>query len=260
MLENYGIQELTSFCVKAISPTQIGTRIFGVGETLLYLTNVEIAKVEEGKGVTEASGGYVNPPLVRWLSSHDINFVIRRGVLSQKDLSFMLDSNFLNLESILVDRREEKTIQSNGTVLLKEVPVGNYFCYNENGDKYLNIPIDNKTLSFGTRNAGKMVTIDYQYAYQGAQRCTIGDNYLSNAIVKVEAKLLLKDDINGIEKTGILTIPRANLLGSMNLIIGEKAAPIVGDLVCYSIQSKTETKGRHTNYTFTMFNEDIDSL
>ena len=82
-------------------------------------------------------------------------------------------------------------------------------------------------------------------------------NFLSNIVVKAEIQFLLKDDSDGEEYTGILTIPTANVVGDINLIMGKKATPIVGDFAIRSVQSKTESRDERSNYSLKILDRDI---
>ena len=90
-----------------------------------------------------------------------------------------------------------------------------------------------------------------------AHAYSIGENFLSNIVVKAEIQFLLKDDNDGEEYTGILIIPTANIVGDINLIMGKKATPIVGDFAIQSVQSKTESREERSNYKLIILDRDI---
>ena len=48
--------------------------------------------------------------------------------------------------------------------------------------------------------------------------------------------------------------------GDVNLIMGKKATPIVGDFVIQSVRSNTENRGQHSNYTLKILNRDISAI
>ena len=99
--------------------------------------------------------------------------------------------------------------------------------------------------------------MDYSFEVEEAHKYSIGQDFLSNVIVKAEIQFLLKDDNDGEEYTGILIIPTANIVGDINLIMGKKATPIVGDFAIQSVQSKTESRDKRSNYSLIILDRDI---
>lgn len=257
MLENYGIQELTELSIKAISPILLGGKQFAKGENILFLKHVEISNLQEETTSSSATGGSNSLSLVRWVTHGDINFTVQHGVLSQRELSLLVDSDILQLNSVEVSRREEKTVNSEKKITLDEIPTPDgCYCYDEQGNKLTGVGLNGKVLTFADSYRGKLITIDYHYIATGSIiQWIIGENFLSNVIVRVEAKVKLKDDVNGEERTGILIIPKANIEGSFNLYLGEKASPIVGNFVCRSVKNDTRKKGENANYSFTILND-----
>lgn len=256
MFEQYGIQQIYSISLKATIPTKIGNKIYGVGETILYLKNVEAGKLTEEKTTRVAEGGQNEPKLIQWLTHNNVNFLVSKGVLSKRDLNFLLDSNIIQMENVVVSTREILTVSSSGMVKLEHIPLPGVYCYDSQGNK-ISVIRNSKTLLVNEQYAGQEITVDYSFEIEEAHKYSIGQNFLSNIIVHAEIQFLLKDDNDGEEYTGILDIPTANIVGDINLIMGKKATPIVGDFAIQSVQSKTESRDKRSNYSLTILDRDI---
>lgn len=256
MFEQYGIQQIHSVVLKATSPVQIGNKKYGVGETILYLENVEAGKMVEEKSTRTAEGGQNEPRLVQWLTHKNVNFLVSKGVLSKRDFNFLLDSNIIKKEKVVVSTRETLTASSSGIIKLNHIPLPGVYCYDSQGNK-ISVARENRNLLVDDEYAEKEITVDYSFEVEEAHTYSIWNNFLSNIIVHAEIQFLLKDDNNGEEYTGILDIPTANIVGDINLIMGKRATPIVGDFAIQSVQSKTESREERSNYKLIILDRDI---
>ena len=256
MFEEYGIQQIHSVCIKATCPTQIGDKWFGQGEVILYLNNVEAGKLTEEKTTRAAEGGQNEPRLVQWLTHNNVNFLVSKGVLSKRDLNFLLDSNIIQMENVIVSTREIHTVSSSGMVKLQHIALPGIYCYDSQGNK-ISVVRDGKNLLVNEQYIEQEITVDYSFEVEEAHKYSIGQDFLSNIVIHAEIQFLLKDDNDGEEYTGILDIPTANIVGDINLIMGKKATPIVGDFAIQSVQSKTESRDKRSNYSLTILDRDI---
>lgn len=256
MFEQYGIQQIHSISLKAISATKIGDKYYGPNEVILYITDAEAGKLVEEKSTRSAEGGQDNPRLVQWLNHNNVNFLVSKGVLSKRDLNFLLDSNIIKRENVVVSTREIITVSSSGIVKLEHVALPGVYCYDSQGNK-ISVDREGNELLVNDSYAEQEITVDYSFEVEEAHKYSIGKNFLSNIVVKAEIQFLLKDDNDGEEYTGILIIPTANIVGDINLIMGKKATPIVGDFAIQSVQSKTESREERSNYSLTILDRDI---
>ena len=256
MFEHYGIQQIHSVCIKANSPVKIGNKWYGENETILYLNEVEAGKLVEEKTTRSAEGGQNNPRLVQWLTHNNVNFLVSKGVLSKRDFNFLLDADVIKKEDVVVSTREYKTSSSNGIIRLDHEPLPGIYCYDFQGNK-ISITSDGILLFVSEEYAGQEITVDYSFIIEDAHEYSIGRIFLSNIVVKAEIQFLLKDDNDGEEYTGILVIPTANIVGDINLIMGKKATPIVGNFAIQSVQSKTESREERSNYKLIILDRDI---
>lgn len=256
MFEQYGIQQVYSISLKTTCPIEIGNKKYGSNEVILYLTDVEAGKLVEETSIRSADGGMYAPRLVQWLTHNNVNFLVSKGVLSKRDFNFLLDANIVHEDDIIVSTREILTVLSNGTVKLNHIALPGIYCYDKEGNKIAAIR-DGKQINVNGRYANQEITVDYSFVVEEAHKYSIRNNFLSNIVVKAEIQFLLKDDNDGEEYTGILTIPSANVVGNINLIMGKKATPIVGDFAIQSVQSKTESREERSNYSLTILDRDI---
>ena len=257
MFEQYGIQQIHSVCIKAISPIQIGDKWYGTNETILYLKDVEAGKLVEEKTNRTAEGGQNSPRLMQWLTHNNVNFLISKGVLSKRDFNVLLDCNIIKKEDIIISTREVHTANSEGIINVQYPPIPGIYCYDEHGEKIKDVSRDDNQLSLGEGYAEQEITVDYSFIIDSAHSYSIGKDFLSNIIIKAEIQFLLKDDNDGEEYIGILEIPTANIVGDINLIMGKKATPIVGDFAIQSVQSKTEGREERSNYNLKILDRDI---
>lgn len=256
MFEQYGIQQIYSISLKATVPTKIGNKTYGVGEIILYIEDAEAGRLREEKTTRAAEGGQNEPRLVQWLTHNNVNFVVSKGVLSKRDLNFLLDSNIIQMENVVVSTREVHTVPSSGIVRLEHVALPGVYCYDSQGNKLSIVRYGNEIL-VDEQYTEQEITVDYSFEVEEAHKYSIGQDFLSNIIVHAEIQFLLKDDNDGEEYTGILDIPTANIVGDINLIMGKKATPIVGDFAIQSVQSKTESRDKRSNYSLTILDRDI---
>ena len=256
MFEHYGIQQIHSICIKANSPVKIGNKWYSENENILYLDDVEVGKLVEENTIRSAEGGQNSPRLVQWLTHNNVNFLVSKGVLSKRDFNFLLDADVIKKEDVIVSNRECKVASSDSIIKLEHEPLPGVYCYDSQGNK-ISAMRDGKSIIVDQLLAGEEITVDYSFIVEKAHTYSIGKNFLSNIVVKAEIQFLLKDDNDGEEYTGILTIPNANIVGNINLIMGKKATPIVGDFAIQSVQSKTESREERSNYKLQILNKDI---
>lgn len=256
MFEQYGIQQIHSISLKATVPTKIGNKVYGIGETILYLKDIEAGKLREEKTTRNAEGGQNEPRLIQWLDHSNVDFLVSKGVLSKRDLNFLLDSNIIQMENVIISTREVHLVPSSGIVKLEHIALPGVYCYDLQGNK-ISAVRDGKNLLVDDQYAEQEITVDYSFEVEEAHKYSIGQDFLSNIIVHAEIQFLLKDDNDGEEYTGILDIPTANIVGDINLIMGKKATPIVGDFAIQSVQSKTESRNKRSNYSLTILDRDI---
>ena len=256
MFEEYGIQQVHSICIKSLDKVKIGDIWYGPNETILYLTDVEAGRLREEKTTRAAEGGQNEPRLIQWLTHNNVNFLVSKGVLSKRDFNYLLDSNIVHKEDIVVNTREVHTASSEGIIRLEHKALPGIYCYDSQGNKISAVRDDNLIL-VDELYYEQEITVDYSFVVKDAHEYSIGKNFLSNIVVKAEIQFLLKDDNDGEEYTGILVIPTANIVGDINLIMGKKATPIVGDFAIQSVQSKTESREERSNYKLTILDRDI---
>ena len=256
MFEQYGIQQVYSISLKTTCPIEIGNKKYGSNEVILYLTDVEAGKLVEETSIRSAEGGMYAPRLVQWLTHNNVNFLVSKGVLSKRDFNFLLDANIVHEDNVIVSTREILTVLSNGTVKLNHIALPGIYCYDREGNK-IAATRNGKQINVNGRYANQEITVDYSFIVEEAHKYSIRNDFLSNIVVKAEIQFLLKDDNDGEEYTGILTIPSANVVGDINLIMGKKATPIVGDFAIRSVQSKTESREERSNYNLTILDRDI---
>ena len=178
MFEQYGIQQIHSISLKATVPTKIGNKTYGIGEIILYIEDAEAGRLREEKTTRTAEGGQNEPRLVQWLTHNNVNFSVSKGVLSKRDLNFLLDSNIIQMENVVVSTREVHLVSSSGMVKLEHVALPGVYCYDSQGNK-ISVVRNGKNLLVDDQYIEQEITVDYSFEVEEAHKYSIGQDFLS---------------------------------------------------------------------------------
>ena len=100
------------------------------------------------------------------------------------------------------------------------------FLYKKNGEKIKDYLIEGKVITISEPYID--IIADYMFEYGGDyESLTIGKRLLAGYL-RLEGKIELKDDKDGLEKTGILVIPKITLVTDLSIRLGTEAQPMVG--------------------------------
>ena len=171
----------------------------------------------------------MNERLVWWEDTNKIDFVFRKGIVSKIGLSILSNSKMLKKESggpSFIPFSENLESNENGEVFLKYSPAEGtkIFLYNgENGEIIKDYSLDKNKILVDKKFLS--ITVDYIFQYNNRASILEVGNRLFNGYVKLDAKIKVKDDYDGKEKTGILEIPKLKLMSNLSLKLGKDAAP-----------------------------------
>ena len=231
MEEKFGTKELYDVSIKSTFPMKIGKREIEENETILFFDKIEIATLDTVTSRVAAVGGFDNRPQVIWEHTKQINYSMRKGTLSRTSWALISNSQIVepnsNNDFMLISNREVLETDENGKVTLKYTP-NKIFVYDvKTGDKIKNYTINDKELTFDKPYLDIIVDYNYKH-YDKYETLTIGKRLLQGYL-SLEGKIELKDDKDGLEKTGILKIPKIMLVTDLSIRLGTDAQPFVGN-------------------------------
>ena len=135
-----GAKELYDVVIKATYPIDAGTRKIEAGEVIASFDNIQIANFKEIKERVSAKGGFDNRGWVFWDETAEVKVDFTQGVFSKMQLGLLSNSKLVTpaTESILLFKRELKSVDENNHLTLSESPVGDIFVYDKiTGQKLL---------------------------------------------------------------------------------------------------------------------------
>ena len=242
MEENFGTKELYDISLKATFPMRIGNREMEEDETIIHFDKAEIATLDTITSRVAAVGGFDNRPQVIWEQTRQVNFTLRKGVLSHTSWVLLSNSKIFetpaNSDPEKISYRETLESDENGKIELKYVPY-KLFLYDIAGNKIKDYTLENNIITLS--NPYTTVIADYIFKYNNeAYKVLKIGNKLLQGYLKLEGKIEIKDDKDGLEKTGILKIPKITLASDLSIRLGTEAQPLVGtiDLIGFPVGSR----------------------
>lgn len=254
-----GLKELYDVVLKATYPIEIGNKVIEEGEIILAFDNIQIAGLSEIKKYVSAQGGFDNRELVTWETTKELPLSFSQGIFSKRQLALLSNSKLIELEpnnsSILITNREYCESDENGKIILKQVPVGKTFVYNEETGEKLEYTLSEKEITISNPYVNVYITYDSEYT-NGGNIIKIG-NRLFRGYLKLQAKTRLKEDISGRTVTGIFEIPKLKLMSDLSIRLGRTADPAIISFNAAGIP----VGGRGASYVCNLYslNDDIDS-
>ncbi len=258
-MNEFSLKELYDVKLKATYPIEINGENYSVGETLMEFDKLSIANFQEVRSLVSARGGYGNPSLINWDELRQVAISFSQGVFSKLQWAIFMNSEISPIEpqsEILVTCREKIESNEEGKINLSHTPKGQVFFRDVNGKK---ITL-NETDEVGTYDAAapyREVIADYEFVYDnGGTSFTIGRRFMKG-FLSLEGKTRVKDDITGQTHTGILKIPKLQLVSDLSMKLGKNAEPLVGVFNAYAYP--VGARGEQVAISLVVLNDDIDS-
>lgn len=230
----FGTKELYDISLKTTFPMKIGNREYEEDETILHFDQIEIATLDVVKSRIAAVGGFDNRPRVIWEQTRQINYTMKKGVLSKNTWAILSNSQLIEqgagLSPLKIDITEELESDEQGVITLKYTPdsESKLFLYNKTtGAKITNYTLSGKKITILTPYTE--VIVEYRYLYNKEKSTLMIGKRLLEGYLKLEGKVELKDDKDGLEKTGILIIPKMTLVTDLSIRLGTDAQPFMGN-------------------------------
>ena len=258
-MEQFSMKEIYDVSLKATYPMRIKNRDYEIGEVITIFDKIQISTLEEIKRRVAATGGYDNRARVIWEDTRQIDFSFTQGIFSEIQLAMLGNSRLIEKEkgtNIVIAKREILESDENGEIELKEKPFGGVYIYIcETGEKLKEYELKEKTLVIPNKYTD--VIVDYNYNYTNGGTDMIIGRRLIDGFVFLEGKTKVKEDITGIDRTGILKIPKLKLMSDISIKLGTKANPVNSNFLasCFPIGDKGSKKVMELVF----LNDDIDS-
>ena len=256
-MAEFSFKELYDVTLKATS--NIEELNIQANETVVAFDKLQLGSFTEHLNVVTAHGGYEDRDRVWWESVKDVSVILTQGIFSTKQLAVMTNSRLAIVEEdepIYINKRIIKTADDNGAILFDEDIYDYLFVYEvDTGEKIT----DYTTIEGGISGliVGRDYLLDYKSRYDnGAKILRIGSQ-LSNGFLTLQGKTRVKDDITGMVRTGIITIPKLKLMTSLSIKLGGTATPVLGR--CDAIACPTGSRGNTIVMELRFLSEDIDS-
>lgn len=221
---NFGsFKELYDVVLKSTLPIEIGKRKIAPGEVIAAFDTIQLSNFQEIKDLRAARGGYGNKPHIFWETTKEVQLLFTDGVFSKEQFALMLNSKLIDVEdntkSILINFKEEKESDENGSIKLKHIPFKDLFVYEkQTGNKIEDIQIEGTTIVIPTPYTDVIVRYVFEYLQQGSI-VTLGKR-LFPGYISLEGKTRVKEDENGQSYTGIIYIPRIKLMSDLSMNLG----------------------------------------
>lgn len=235
-LEELGIKNLERVCIKTKNEVAFGDRLLEPGEPVLYFDNIQIALLSENVRPIIARGGWRNEPRVIWEDRQETTFMFSNGTINTTSLNLLLGANMLTeVDDNILPYNELVDLDERGRGQLKYMPILEnpeykcfFFTYDLNNIQVRAYPtINNKIIDFGQDFAYQTVMCDYYFYYKKSIITYSMNRERFTNLYTLEATFQMKDENEGLIRTGYLRMPKMRILSNINLRMGERADPMV---------------------------------
>ena len=257
-MNNFGMKELYEVSLKTTYPVEMGGRKIEAGETIAVFDRIQISSLDEHTSTTAARGGYNNQAWVWWEETQDVTLQLSQGVFSQEHLALMSNSKLITndgTKTLEISKREVLETDEVGACTLLHAPSGNVFVYDRATGEKLDARYEGNRIY--TSNSYRDVIIDYNYLYSDKYNTLTIGQQLTNGFLSLEGKIRVKNDTNGQVTTGIIKIPKLQLMSTLSMRLGQSAAPMVGSLRAVAVP--VGVRGQKKVMEIIFLDDDIDS-
>lgn len=252
----FGFKELYDVIITANDPVVINGVSFSKGEPLLFLEKVQVADLSTNTSNVSARGGFDNRAQVTWESTREGVFRFTQGIFSKEQFSLLHNYKILQSnDSLSVLQKEYLETNQDGRFTLP-YKAENVYVYNRTTGQKMDLgKIDDYTYTVLTPFCD--IIVFYKYAYTSEYSSLLIGERAINGFVTLQAKTRTKDDVTGIEKTGIINFPKMQIRNNFALRMGEQSSPVVADFVgiAHPIGDKFNARIGEINF----LNADIDA-
>lgn len=256
-MAEFSFKELYDVTLKATSNIE-GLNI-EPNETIAAFDKIQLASFDGGVKVVTAHGGFDDRDRVWWESVKDVQVVLTQGIFSAKQLAIMTNSRLATIEDgapVYYIKRIIKTANDNGVILFDDDIYDYLFVYEvASGEKITDYT--EVEGGIGNLEVGRDYLLDYKTDYVNGAKVLRFGSQLMNGFLTLQGKTRVKDDITGMVRTGIITIPKMRLMTGLSIKLGDKAIPVLGR--CDALACPTGSRGSTVVMEIKFLDEDIDS-
>ena len=252
-IQEMGIKDLEHVVLKARDYIQLGPYFFEPGEPVLYFRNIQIALLSESTQVIAARGGFLNQPRVIWEDRSDTIFQFSTGTLNPISLNMLLDANMIQRIKPRIPIQETLKVQGNRIYLSHKPDMSKKIFYKvfelENIQPHRKIQVERyeevegltgcyayikeisengELISFPDED-NIFIVADYYFEPKNSSITYTMNRERKANLYSLEATFYLKDENDGLLHTGILEMPKVYIMSNINLRMGERSDPTVGN-------------------------------
>lgn len=251
-----GIKELYDIIIKTTYPMKIGDRVLEKGEVVAAFDSIQLGNLKEQQKLVAASGGIHNIPRVFWKSPKPLEITFVNGTFSKHDFEVFNNAGFIKENDMPVELTKRLYLESNenGIITLSN-NIKNIFIYDDDRNKINDYNIENNKII--NLSPFTFYNIDYTFDYINPYNKFMIGQDIATGFLELECKTQITNIYTNKKQTMILKIPKLKLTSNMNLILGEKASPLVSEFTALGIP--TGNKGNEYVLEGFLLDEDIDS-
>lgn len=261
----FGTKELYEAVLKANSPMTFGSRKIEIGEPIMYFEKVNLATLSEQSRPIMARGGWGNTPFVIWEDRSEITFSLSEGVMSSVGMGILTSAIVKEPKdgNIYIPKKEGPFSFYKGKYKLerKPAPEKKMFLFEYFNDtiqkKILDFKVENTTLFAEGIDESKEYLLDYYFQYGDDALLYLIKKERFNGTFSLEGKFYTKDEIDGINSTNVLTMPKVRVVSDINLRLGERADPTVSTFNIIAMP-ENDDDGRQMLMKILKLDEDVE--
>lgn len=225
-------KELYDVKLKSTYNMEVNNRVYEPGEIITTFDKIQMSTLNEIKPRYAATGGFDNRVHVIWEETTQMDFAFSQGVFSHLQLALLDNARLLEYapsDKLILCQREFGEVDENRKIQLKYEPIDPIFIYNStSGERIREYSVEGKNLVCNTSQYTPVI-VDYSFEYSNhVTNMIIGRRFITGYL-ELEGRTRFKEDQTGIDKTGIIRIPRLKLMSDLSIRLGENANPVIAN-------------------------------
>lgn len=261
----FGTKELYEVTLRANTPMTFGSRKIEEGEPVMYFEKVNLASLNEQSRPIMARGGWGNMPFVVWDDRSETTFTLSEGVMNSVGLGVLMSAVVKEPRNgnLYLPKKEGPFSLYKGKYNLERKPAKErkIFCFeyanNVIQKKIENFTIEDDTLFIEEADESKEYLLDYYFQYGEEALLYLIKKERFNGTFSLEGKFYTKDEIDGINSTNVLIMPKVRVVSDINLRLGERADPTVSVFNIIAMP-ESDDDGRQMLMKIIRLDEDIE--